>query len=114
MDMCSYLKNTKKFWHCHIIYSTKCIAEAIHYIQEAEFYSYHISKGIYDDFYFAMQKGCKVIQIVAVIIFSQFGGHVNLNLTCACEIWMPLVATKSKYGKISKSYILTLPHQRGM
>ena len=30
-----------------------------------------------------------------------------------CETWMPPAATKSKYGKISESYILTLPHPKG-
>ena len=41
--------------------------------------------------------------------------NVKKNKTFLCETRMPPAATNSKYGKnISKSYILTLPHPRGM
>ena len=51
------------------------------------------------------KPGCSCILSVRII---------RLDRWCICETWIPTVATKSKYDKICKSYMLTRPTPRGM
>ena len=56
-----------------------------------------------------------MFKIIAVMkLESKFVAQSELLTRYAfVKHWCPSVATKSKYGKVCKSYILTLPHSQG-